>query len=200
MSRTVNEKRPVELLDAVVRYLIRHGIAEGSLRPLAKAVGSSPRVLLYYFGSKEKMIVRVLAEIRRQQHSLYGSIEGSFEESCWEIWRHMSAPESEPFFDLFFEALGMALRQRRLYREFLRATIGDWMELVERSLRDEGVKPKQTKALATIVIAGFRGFMLDYCATRDRERVDQAVRLWLRTLRPFLQHDKEVKLGKRISR
>ena len=37
-------------------------MADLSLRPLAKAVGSSPQVLLYYFGSKEEMVVKALAE------------------------------------------------------------------------------------------------------------------------------------------
>ena len=41
---------------------------------------------------------------------------------------------------------------------------------------------KQARAIATIMLAGLRGFMLDFCTTHDRKRVDQAVRLWLRSL------------------
>src|SRR5579864_2714694 len=105
MSRTVNEKRPEALRNAIVHYLIHHGLAALSLRPLAKAIGSSPRVLLYYFGSKEKMVIEVLAEIRRRQRASYGQVETtSFAEACQIIWKHMSAPDSEPLFRLFFEA------------------------------------------------------------------------------------------------
>jgi len=64
VSRTANADRPDELIDRIVPYLTVHGIAGLSLRPLAKAIGSSPRVLLYYFGSSEKMIDRVLARLR----------------------------------------------------------------------------------------------------------------------------------------
>jgi AcrR family transcriptional regulator len=64
MAGVVNPRRPVELLDAVHGYLLKHGVSDLSLRPLAKAVGSSPRALLYHFGSKEAMIDRVLAHIR----------------------------------------------------------------------------------------------------------------------------------------
>jgi hypothetical protein len=36
--------------------------------------------------------------------------------------------------------------------------------------------------LATIILAGLRGFMLDYCATKDRKRLDRAVRMWVEAL------------------
>jgi AcrR family transcriptional regulator len=183
MSRIVNEKRPEELRDAIVQYLTTHGLADLSLRPLAKAVGSSPRVLLYYFGSKEKMVVKVLEELRRRQRASYGQLQAaSLAEACQTIWKHMSAPESEPLFRLFFEAYGIALRHPHLYKAFLRATIEDWLQFVADPLCREGYERREARALATIVLAGLRGFMLDYCATRDRKRLDNAVDLWLRTL------------------
>jgi AcrR family transcriptional regulator len=83
MSRPVNEKRPEELRGAIVQYLIQHGLAELSLRPLAKAIGSSPRVLLYYFGSKEKMVIEVLAEVRQRQRASYDQVPtATFAEAC----------------------------------------------------------------------------------------------------------------------
>jgi len=192
MSRTVNEKRPEELLDAIVVYLTKYGLADLSLRPLAKAVGSSPRVLLYYFGSKEKMVVKVLAEVRKRQRTLYGQMEAAtFEEACRAVWKHMSAPASEPLFRLFFEAYGIALRHPQLYKDFLHATIEDWLKLVADPLRREGYTDSQARAFATIVLAGFRGFMLDYCTTHDRKRLDRAVDLWLRTLDSILLDAKE---------
>jgi AcrR family transcriptional regulator len=192
MSRTVNEKRPEELRDAIVQYLTKHGLADLSLRPLAKAVGSSPRVLLYYFGSKEKMVVKVLGEVRQRQRAGYGQMEAdSFAEACQTIWKQMSAPASEPLFRLFFEAYGMALRHPQLYKAFLRDTIEDWLRFVADPLCREGYERRDARAFATIVLAGLRGFMLDYCASRDRKRLDHAVALWVRTLNSMLPDGKE---------
>jgi AcrR family transcriptional regulator len=194
MSRTVNEKRPEELRGAIVQYLIEHGLTDLSLRPLAKAVGSSPRVLLYYFGSKENMVVQVLAEVRQRQRATYGRVQAaSFGEACWVIWKHMSAPNSELLFRLFFEAYGMALRRPELYKAFLRATIEDWLQLITDPLSAEGWKRTEARAFATVVLAGLRGFMLDYCTTRDRKRLDRAVALWLRPLDSMLPDRKEAK-------
>ena len=70
MSRTADEARRAELLDRAVDYVCRYGLAELSLRPLAKAVGSSPRVLLYYFGSKEALVVEIVRRGRDRQRAM----------------------------------------------------------------------------------------------------------------------------------
>lgn len=183
MGRPVNKKRPGELRDAIVRYLIKHGLADLSLRPLARAVGCSPRVLLYHFGSKEKLIIEVLAQVRQQQRSTYDRLEaGSFAETYEAIWKDMSSPDSEPLFRLFFEIYGIALRHPKLYQDFLRHTIEDWLPAIADDLVRVGYQRREARVLATILLAGLRGFMMDFCTTRDRKRLDQAVALWLRGL------------------
>jgi AcrR family transcriptional regulator len=192
MSRPINEKRPEELRDGIVEYLITHGLHNLSLRPLAKALGCTPRVLLYHFGSKEKMVIEVLAQIRQRQRATYGGVEGAtFAKGCQTIWTHMSAPNSEPLFRLFFETYGIALRHPRLYKAFLHDTIEDWLQLVTGELAGARQQRRQARAIATIVLAGLRGFMLDFCTTHDRERVELAVRLWLRSLDSMLTRHKE---------
>jgi AcrR family transcriptional regulator len=187
VSRTANSERPEELLSAIVRYLGRHGLADLSLRPLAKAVGSSPRVLLYYFGSKEQMIIRILEHFRERQRISYDRISAaSLADACRIVWKRMSAPASLPLFRIFFEAYGIALRQPRRYKDFLRATIEDWLNLIADPLVREGHPRADARALATVILAGLRGFMLDYCNTRDRPRIDRAVDLWLETLDTML--------------
>jgi AcrR family transcriptional regulator len=186
MVRSANVQRPVELLDAIVDHLTAHGVAELSLRPLAKAVGSSPRVLLYYFGSKEELIVKALARLRERQRATYARMKGaSFAtpaDACRAIWKNMSAPESEPLFRMFFEAYAMALRHPQRFKEFLRSAVEDWLEFLAAPLIRKGHAEGQARAYATVVLAGFRGLMLDYCASRDRKRLDRAVELWLRAL------------------
>lgn len=194
MSRTTDENRPIELIDAIVRYLVRNGLAGLSLRPLAKAVKSSPRVLLYYFGSKEQMIVQVLAELRRRQRASFDQLPSTtFETDVHAAWKAMSAPASLPLFRLYFEACGIALRQPHQYKEFLRATVDDWLDYLASPLHAEGCSRAQSRAFASVVLAGLRGFMLDLCATANRRRVNQAVNLWLPTLPVMLRVAKEAR-------
>ena len=183
MVRTANVERPGELLDAIVDHLIVSGVSELSLRPLAKAVGSSPRVLLYYFGSKEDLVVKALARLRERQRGTYDRLKNaafaSPADACRAIWRDMSAPKSEALFRMFFQAYAMALRHPRRFTEFLSSAVEDWLSFLSEPLIRQGASNTEARAYATIVIAGFRGFMLDYCASRDRARVDRAVELWL---------------------
>jgi AcrR family transcriptional regulator len=183
MTGIVNPRRPVELLDAIIAYLLKHGVSELSLRPLAKAVGSSPRVLLYHFGSKEAMIDRVLAHIREQQRARYAQMSPPTfvppSAGCREIWRSMAAPNSEPLFRLFFEIYSIALQRPRRFAGFLHNTVHDWINFVSEPMRREGYGLEDSRAFATVVLAGFRGLMLDYCATHDRKRLNRALEFWL---------------------
>jgi AcrR family transcriptional regulator len=182
----VDEQRRAQTLDAIVEHLIAHGVADLSLRPLAKAVGSSPRVLLYYFGSKDAIVLRALERLRERQSALYDGMRSarfaSASEACRAIWRQMSAPASEPVFRLFFEAYAVALRRPRRFATFLHDAVEDWLQFLAGPLRGAGRSEAEARAFATIVLAGFRGFMLDYCATRDRRRIDRALGLWLQML------------------
>ena len=172
MARTASPERPVQLLDDIIGYLAHHGLSDMSLRPLARAVGASPRVLLYHFGSKEQLIARVFAELRRrQQREIAALPDDGLVAATWRVWKQLSAPAQLPAFRLFFEALGLAIRSPRRHPDFLRASVEDWIAFAGPS-----------RTLGTVVLAGLRGFLLDLCATGDRRRVDRAVRAWSATL------------------
>lgn len=186
MVRVADGRRPAELLDAIVGYLIKHGVAEVSLRPLAKAVKSSPRVLLYYFGSKEELVAAAVMRLRDRQRAGFGRMrETRYEQpsdACRAIWQAMSAPEAERMFRLSLETYSYALRHPRQFGDYLKSSIEDWLEFLADPLTRKGLARDESRAFATVVIAGFRGFLLDYIGSRDRERVDRAVDLWLRSL------------------
>ena len=186
MTRTADETRPAELLDAIVEYLVEHGVAELSLRPLAKAVGSSPRVLLYYFGSKEQMLVQAVKRLRDRQRAGFDKMRSARydnpSDACRAIWQRMSTPESEALFRLSLETYVLALRHRKLFGDFLSTSAEDWLEFLSEPMIRKGASAAEARAYATVVVAGFRGFMLDYCASHDRARVDRAVALWIESL------------------
>ncbi|MDQ2680472.1 MAG: TetR/AcrR family transcriptional regulator [Candidatus Eremiobacteraeota bacterium] len=186
MPRQADEQHREELLDRIVLYVLKHGISDLSLRPLARAVKSSPRVLLYYFSSKEAMIVEVLAGARRrQQAAIEQTLQASPQddlELCWSLWSYMSAAKSIPLFRLFFEVYALSLQDRKRFPHFFESAVGDWLSFLARPRLERGVSKTDARAFATIVLAGFRGFLLDLCATGERTRIDTAVRGWLGSL------------------
>jgi AcrR family transcriptional regulator len=182
VSRTPDEARRAELLERAVDYVCRHGLAELSLRPLAKAIGSSPRVLLYYFGSKENLVIEIIRRGRARQRAMMANLKLtglSPREISRTLWRQWSQPEWEPLTRLSFEVYALALQDRSRFPGFLDDSVDEWLTALEACSTLPGYTRDDARALATLLIAGFRGFLLDLLATHDRARVDRAVDLWL---------------------
>jgi AcrR family transcriptional regulator len=182
VSRPLDEARRTELLERSVDYVCRYGLADLSLRPLAKAVGSSPRVLLHYFESKEKLVVEIIRRGRARQRETMATLkltEISPAELTRTLWRHWSQPQWEPLMRLFFEVYGLALQDRERFPGFLDEAVDEWLRALEYCTSDPRYSREDSRAYATLIIAVFRGFLLDLCATHDRARIDRAVDIWV---------------------
>ena len=185
MPRTPDEARRAELLERSVDYVCRHGLAELSLRPLANAVKSSPRVLLHYFGSKENLVVEIVARGRERQRTMMANLKLtglSPREVSRTLWRQWSKPQWEPLTRLSFEVYALALNDPSKFPGYLDNWVAAWLDALEGCTTLPGYTRRQARALATLLIAGFRGFLLDLLATHDRVRIDRAVDLWLSLL------------------
>jgi AcrR family transcriptional regulator len=162
MARPVDPHRRAAVLAKAADYVLERGLAGLSLRPLAKAIGTSTRMLLYDFGSKEQLIHEILAEVRRREESLLEAEVHTLDD----VWRWIAAPEREPFLRLFFEIYVGALG-----RTEAAPLVRDWLEFLRTSWR-----PSVDEATATLMVAVVRGLLLDRLATGDHERTDAALR------------------------
>ncbi len=185
MARTADEQKRVDLLERIVDYVMTNGLSDLSLRPLADAVGSSPRVLLYYFGSKEELIAGVLSRARERQRTIFAELPrntASYRDTVRAAWELMSAPQHERVFKLFFEVYGLALQDPARYPGFLERAVDDWLAFLGAGALHDGHTPADARAIATVLLAGYRGFLLDLCTTGDRKRLSRAVDLWIAAL------------------
>jgi AcrR family transcriptional regulator len=199
MARTADDQRRVELLERIVDYVMENGLSDLSLRPLAEAVGSSPRVLLYYFGSKEQLVTAVLVGAGERQRAIFDRLPRnatSYRETVTAAWRAMSAPEHAPVFRLFFEVYGLALQDPERFPGFLQRAVNVWLDYLEPSALRDGYSKADARAIATVILAGYRGFLLDMCTTGERRRIDRAVELWIAAL-DSIPAPKELHRGKR---
>src|SRR5919197_218898 len=90
-----------EVLELAYRYVLERGMSGLSLRPLAAAVGSSPRVLLFLFGSKDGLVRALLARARADELELLDRVRASSEERdlvevAAAVWRWLVADEHRP--------------------------------------------------------------------------------------------------------
>jgi AcrR family transcriptional regulator len=166
------------LLDAVIEYAAGNGIADVSLRQLAAAVGTSHRMLIHHFGSKEGLLVAVVQAVEEQQREELERLRAQIDdpqEVARQLWARLVDPELEPFERLFFELYGQALQGRTWAAPLLDEVVTTWLPAL-RDLMSAGAGDPATAATdARLGLAVTRGLLLDLLTTGDRVAVDEAM-------------------------
>lgn len=167
-------------------YVLERGLAELSLRPLAAAIGSSPRVLLFLYGSKDGLVRALLARARTAEldylarlRTSYGGRQG-LDEVAREVWGWLAADEHQALLKLWVEAYGRSLIDPAgPWSGFARSTVDDWLDLLAESQPPAERHTAEGSAQRTLVLAVLRGALLDLLATGDVRRTTGAVDAFL---------------------
>lgn len=171
------------LLAAVIDRLTEHGLGDGSLRALATAIGTSHRMLIYHFGSKEGLLIEVVREMERRQLAALADLEAELAadpalgvaDLTRRLWRRVSDPSLWPAERLFFELYGQALQGRDGTTPFLDNIVESWLGPLTTLLTRHGTPADVARADARLGLAATRGLSLDLLATGDRAGVDAAL-------------------------
>jgi AcrR family transcriptional regulator len=174
--------RKQELLDAAYQCVLRNGLGDMSLRPLAKEIGSSPRVLLFLFGSKEGLIKALLARAREDELAYLAALRErrALAVTGREIWSWLAAPPHRALLALWVEGYARSLfGDPGPWAEFGKNTVTDWLDLLAACQPAARRDTPVGAADRTLLLAVLRGAMLDLLATGDADRVTRAVELHL---------------------
>jgi len=153
---------------------MRGGIADISLRELAAAIGTSHRMLLYHFGSREGLLTEVSRAVEEAQRAAV-SEWGITAANARRLWQHFSDPRLWPAERLFFELYAHALLGRPGTEGFLDSATEPWIAVLTSAIsREAGLDSKTARAEARLAVAVTRGLLLDLLATEDRAGVTEA--------------------------
>ena len=178
-SMTTSQARE-RLLTAAVEQAMRGGIADMSLRELAAAIGTSHRMLIYHFGSREGLLAAVARTVEEAQRATV-SEWGITAASARRLWQHFSDPRLWPAERLFFELYAHALLGRPGTEGFLENAIEPWVTVIAGALaREAGLDDTTARAEARLAVAVSRGLLLDLLASGDRDSVTEAFECYLR--------------------
>jgi AcrR family transcriptional regulator len=174
----MSSARREELLDRAYEYVLDHGLTTLSLRPLAAAIGSSPRVLLFLFESKDGLVRALLERARADEMELLRSSRGDSIEAVAEAtWRWLAAREHRPFLNFWVEGYARSLVEPDgPWAGFASSTVDDWLRVLAAAQSPARRRTAAGRAERTQVLAVLRGSMLDLLATGDTRRVTAAVR------------------------
>ncbi|WP_250037721.1 TetR/AcrR family transcriptional regulator [Paractinoplanes maris] len=155
-----------------------------SLRPIAAAIGSSPRVLLFLFGSKDGLIRALLARARADElTAVDGRLFAGADAAGLAVWEWLADPGNAPLLRLWVEAYarsqgagGSPEAAGGPWDGFAAETVADWLDVLAKAQPPEERDSPGGLAHRTAVLAVLRGALLDVLATGETERVTAAVR------------------------
>ena len=207
-TQRARSARRGELLEAAYQYALVQGLADLSLRPLAAAIGSSPRVLLFLFGSKDGLVRELLAKAREDELALLKTMPGpgvaggvatggfaspadgfalaadGFISAVRVTWRWLAHPAHRPLLTLWCEAYARSLVEPGgAWADFARQTVDDWLAVLADAQAPARRGTPAGQAERTLALAVLRGALLDLLATNDVDRTTAAVERHLAMIR-----------------
>jgi AcrR family transcriptional regulator len=169
------------LLARIMDYAARDGLADRSLREIAAGAGTSHRMLLYHFGSREGLLAAVVGAMEQQQRAAMAALAESVAtpgELMSGIWEQVSSPEVRPFVRLFFEVFALATRGEPGTDQVLPGLTSAWLDDATAVAERLGIEPDP--AVFRLGVAVARGLLLDLLAGATLEEVTAAHDLYVR--------------------
>lgn len=177
-ARPLADDRRSELLDALIDAFALGGIGQRSLREVAEAVGTSHRMLIHHFGSRDELLLAIVEEVERRQAGTLADLPDDPAGAFAAMWADLRRPELWPFERLFFECYARAAQGEAPFTRLLPAAVDGWLTGVDE--RSGGAVDPATVRLGLAVT---RGLLLDLVATGDGDAVDAAADRFVAFLR-----------------
>jgi AcrR family transcriptional regulator len=180
-------------LDPAVDFVLSHGLAGLTLRPLAAALGTSDRMVMYHFGSKEHLLACI---VERGSERLAASMMKRFRpapKTAYEVilrfWKALTTTETEPYVRLYFELWAAAAREPA-YAKAAQEISARWLALIESMFIATG--ENLAPGVAVDTLAGLDGLVLLRGALGKAAQTDAAAeRLATRLTRSLRKHSIE---------
>jgi AcrR family transcriptional regulator len=185
MGRRPQPRIRERLLDGGTRFLLDNGLPAPSLTPIAAALGTSPRMLIYHFGTKDKLVREALVEARRRQRALFDAALTHrpgvpYADTLAAAWSTLAGPEGQSYVRLF-SAVHALPDGESPWGDFPVMATHDWLPILEAGLRADGYP--DPPALATLALAVARGLFLDRRSTGEYGRGADAYAAFIDMLR-----------------
>ncbi|MBV8463781.1 MAG: TetR/AcrR family transcriptional regulator [Acidimicrobiales bacterium] len=172
------------LLDAVIAHFTVDGLADQSLRHIAAASGTSHRMLLYHFGSKDGLLLAVARAVEEQTRARFAAIGteagGDTDELVRRVWSYVADPSLADFERLFFALYGRALQGDASTLPLLRDDLEHWLDANVALSGALGIPADVARVHARLGLAVARGLLLDLLATGDRAGTDASLEAFAR--------------------
>ena len=163
-----------DFLDRITQHIVENGLSDAALRQLAPIAGTSHRMLIYYFGSRDGLLGAVLHELRgAESREIFGRAT-SLRDGLERCWAYYTAPERQLEMRIFFYLAGQAAHDTGGHASFTDAVVTTWTDELRRRGEEEGLAPDAAQAEARLLVGALRGLLMDRLLTGDVAGTDAA--------------------------
>jgi AcrR family transcriptional regulator len=151
-----------EMLEAAIRLVLADGVSALTFGRVAAEVGTSDRMVVYYFPTKAELIVGVVTAIGAQ---LQATLEVAFgpdpldaDELMRRAWPVLASERAAGIFSRFFEVIGLSLAGQAPYTVLAPALLDGWIDWL--AARVDAPTPARQRAIAASIVARLDGLLL----------------------------------------
>jgi AcrR family transcriptional regulator len=179
MGREADPSIKADLLEQVTSYILENGLQDLSLRPLAESLGTSARMLIYHFGSKEQLVIEAITNAQGKQQALLQRQMVSSKsgiKTLQNFWVWFTSEDVMSFVRLLYDIENQGINGNAQYLAFASAIFEGWETFVQQSVK--GLSPEQVR----LVVGVISGLLLYRLVTGKAEETDRAFSAFLKTL------------------
>ncbi|MET7562608.1 TetR/AcrR family transcriptional regulator [Streptomyces sp. NPDC005479] len=188
MPRPADPAKRADLLHRIRAYVLRNGLTGLSLRPLARELGTSDRMLLYYFGTKERMVAEALSLDDRRPLLRFRDVRNSTDAPedaagarrlLEELWEEFHSPDRRSVMPLQFELMTASVLHPDKYGPLMRDLITEWTDLYTPLFVRLDMSDERARNEATLLVDATLGLLYGSLADGDWDRATATFRTLL---------------------
>lgn len=163
--------RREELLEAVTDHVLTHGLIGVTLRPVAAAIGTSDRMLIYHFGSRDALVSAVVERIGDRSVAAVAELPPSrgVRAAVRRLWGAYQVQPLRGCMGIYVQAAATGMIGEEPYRSMARASNQRWAEALQAYLVRSGAPRRRAARIVTLVDSALFGFHLDLATDRPEE-------------------------------
>jgi AcrR family transcriptional regulator len=182
MSRPTEPQKKQELLEQCLAAAIEAGEFDSSINTIAKRIGTSGRMLVYHFGSKQELERQLIGLLEtRLREKLWSFQSVSIEEAkclaepLLEMWSHLTSPAMHGWLKLTMELNQRAIQGDSETQRFIEQESQKWVDYLANLTND--------RMAALSLFHLFQGAILDFLTTGNAQRGQQTIKAFTEGLR-----------------
>lgn len=173
MPRRPDLEKRAQLLSDLVEVCAAEGVGRRSLRDIAERLGTSSRMLVHYFGSREAMLLAVVEAAEQRQADILDQVHGSPTDEVERLWSGLSDPGMWPLERLYLECYARGANGEAPFDALIPGVVDSWLDGHRQR------RPGDDPAIGRLALAVIRGLLLDLVATGDRAGTNRAMARFL---------------------